>query len=465
MNNVKYKNAGFLYLIGTFFNKGISIITIPLFTRILSQNDYGIINTLLAWSSIFTIIIGLALHMGLRSAFTNENEKVEDVLSTITLFCTFLFLFFLLLVKVISVFNALYINEYKCYLVLIISYSNAVIGYYNMYLMMKVKYIQRSVLLIFPSLIITVLSIFLILIFEKFNNFWGRLLPFAIINMGITMVVIFKIAITHGLHFKKNNLIDSLRISAPLILHGLSLSVLSQSDRLMITYFDSSSNTAIYSIMYNLGVILTLFYTALDGVWIPWFTQKMKDKKYNEINLYGNYYLQFMSYVAFVIMFLSPEIIKILTPEKYWDGVTLVPPILISSIVILMYTLIVNIEHFIKKTGIIAVNTVIAASTNIILNFILIPKLGFSIAAYTTLFSYLVSFGSHSLYLRKIKFQIFKLYDFSISLFVLIISSFVFIYIRDFFVVRILFVFILSIIVFILKKDLILKAFSTLKNK
>lgn len=59
---------------------------------------------------------------------------------------------------------------------------------------------------------------------------------------------------------------------------------------------------------------------------------------------------------------------------------------------IFAYSLYVNIEHYYKKTPYITVNTIIAAASNIVLNFIFIPRYGYIAAAYTTLASYFISF-------------------------------------------------------------------------
>lgn len=69
----------------------------------------------------------------------------------------------------------------------------------------------------------------------------------------------------------------------------------------------------------------------------------------------------------------------------------------------------VNIEHFHKKTPYITGNTVIAPCSNIVLNFLLIPRYGYVAAAYTTLFSYLLSFVLHTRYAKGIEKELFPI--------------------------------------------------------
>lgn len=84
-------------------------------------------------------------------------------------------------------------------------------------------------------------------------------------------------------------------------------------------------------------------------------------------------------------MMVGPEIVKLLASSKYWEGIGIIPPVVLANYIIFAYTLYVNIEHFYKKTPYITLNTVIAAGLNLILNYIFIPRYGYMAAAYTTL--------------------------------------------------------------------------------
>ena len=69
MNNKDFKKAGLFYTVGSFFNKGIAFFTIPLFTRILSTTDYGIVSTYNSWVGIVTVLLSMTLYMAIRQSF------------------------------------------------------------------------------------------------------------------------------------------------------------------------------------------------------------------------------------------------------------------------------------------------------------------------------------------------------------------------------------------------------------
>ena len=79
MNQSNYKKASFCYLVGNFFNKGLAFLTIPIFTRLLSTTDYGLINTYSSWGGIVIMFIGLSLQMGIRTAFIDYCNNVKDL--------------------------------------------------------------------------------------------------------------------------------------------------------------------------------------------------------------------------------------------------------------------------------------------------------------------------------------------------------------------------------------------------
>ena len=107
MDSNNYKKASLFYLIGNFFNKGLAFLTIPIFTRLLSTTDYGLVNTYASWTSIITLFIGFALHMGLRCAFVDYYDDIKNYLSTIIKFTVFissaLILITYIIIKIFSI--------------------------------------------------------------------------------------------------------------------------------------------------------------------------------------------------------------------------------------------------------------------------------------------------------------------------------------------------------------------------
>lgn len=409
---VSYKSASTYYFIGNIFNRGMSFLTVPIFTRILSTYDYGIVTTYNSYVTILTMVLGFALHSGIRIAYVDYKEKYDDFTSTQV--------FFTLVVSgtasglIVAGAKLLNIDVSITLLVLCLAHSlsAAIVQDYSYYLMMKYRYKFRTAFMILPNLISVILSVLAVLFICETDLYMGRIIPTAIVNIGFGLIVIVLIFKKSRVLLNKEYLKYGLAYSVPLIIHGIALNILSQSDRVMITSLADASQTGIYSLIYNFSMISTVITTSLEGVWIPWFLQKMKERQIKMIGEMAENYINLMTYAMVCLILVAPEVVKLLASEPYWEGISIIPPIVLANYIIFMYTLYVNVEHYYKKTPYITFNTIIAAVTNLVLNFIFIPKYGYVAAAYTTIVSYFLSFVLHARYAKKLEPDMYPLKTF-----------------------------------------------------
>lgn len=403
MKNVDLKKASTFYLVGNLFNKGIAFLTVPIFTRILSTSDYGIVTTYNSWISILSIVMGFAIYMGIRAAFIDYKNNIDDFMSVCTTFTLACGGFMCLFLGAGAVMLRINVNLAIVILCLIHGMASALIQNYSMYLMMQYRYRFRTALMILPNLLAVIISIIAILLIVKTDLYMGKIVPTAMIYIAFGLFTVLLVYRKSHLIFHKEYLKFALSISAPLVLHGIALNVLSQSDRTMLTWLADASQTGIYSLIYNFSMIAVVITTAFEGIWVPWFTGKMQNRNVNSINIRAQDYIHLMTYTMVCVIMLGPEVVKILASEKYWEGTIIIPPIVLANYVLFAYTLYVNIEHYYKKTIYITINTIFAAVLNLVLNYFLIPRFGYVAAAYTTLVSYLMAFVLHARYAKKME--------------------------------------------------------------
>ena len=430
-----YEKAGMLYFIATLFNKGIVFLTVPIFTRILSTSDYGIVTTYNSWVSIATIVLSMALYMAIRTSFVDFKGKTKDFLNTIVTFTCILgvivFIVTLIIINIIPVSNG-----YIALLCVIQGFADALIMDYTHYLMMDYKYLKRTVYMMLPNLIAVLVSILAILFVFEQDLYLGRIIPTSCVYFFFSITILAQVFFKRKPCINRKYLKYSMAISLPLIFHGAALTILSQSDRTMITWLADASQTGIYSLVYNFGMIATVITTTLEGIWVPWFMEHMKAESYQDINRRAIDYVHLMAYAMVALLLVGPEILKIMASSKYWEGIMIIPPVVISSFIIFMYSLFVNVEHFYKKTVGITINTVIAAVSNIILNLIFIPYFGYVAAAYTTLASYLICLALHIFRSKKLNKSLFPMRLFVDSLIMIFAVSVIYYFLLDYAVVR-----------------------------
>ena len=429
---VNLKKASSFYFIGTLFNKGIGFLTVPIFTRILTVSDYGVVTTYNSWVSTVSVFMSLALYMAIRASFVDYKEKTQDftaVILTFTCLYSASLSFLILIAAYIIPFD---MGIGLVALCLVQSFSAALIEDVSMYLMMQYRYKARTAIMVLPNLISTIFAIVLIKFVLSGKLYMGRIVPTALITLLFGVIVLIYIFSISKKRFNKEYLSYGLKISIPLVFHGLALGILSHSDRIMITLIRDSSETGIYGLIYNFSMIATVVTTAFDGIWVPFFTRNMNDEEYETINKYSIKYIELITIVIIEVILAAPEVVKLFATEPYWEGISIIPPIVISNLLIFLYTLYVNIEHYHKKTIFIMINTISAALLNILLNWFLIKSYGYVGAAYATVISYIVSLVLHYTYARKLNKFLFHIKQILIPIFsVLIVTILFYIFINQ----------------------------------
>lgn len=397
MSQRKEIRAGIGYTVGNIFIKGASFISLPIFTRLLSPQQFGIFNTYLAYESILCVIIGLGVSASLKNAKIDYKDKINLFLYTII---ELIFKVLILNLIFIVVFSKIIIRfiglEFPIILILLMhSFGTAVLGVY--YSKVSLEYNYQSYLKV--SFINTIGNIFIsiLLIFTIFTEHreYGKIIGSALPLIILGIIIFFSAGKKVKFKSSKEMKIYALNIGIPLIVHGLSQTVESQVDRIMITNILGSNFTGIYSFIYSLAIIYQILFNSTDSVWNIWFFEKLHLKEYNKIQDAIKNYINLHIILVITMMTFSKEIIIIISPQNYWMGIPLFIPIIIGMFFLFLYSIPICIEFYYKKTKFIAIATCIAAVINIITNIIFIPKYGYYAAAFTTLISYFISFIIH----------------------------------------------------------------------
>ena len=391
MVNEKFIKAGAWSIVGTFLIKGTYMLTIPLFSRLLSVEEYGEVNIFLTYASILTIVLSANLVAAISPGIVKYKEKKQFLSTTMVLsIVIFLCLFFQFQIFHRFWQNVLELSRTQMNLLLLYSFSQYILNYNSTRLIMDYRYKINTVISFTVLFLDTILSVALILTLFKTNRIDGRIWGAAIPNTLAAVLIIGYIVWAGKCLYNREYWKFAITISFPMIFHGLAHIVLGQADRIMIKHMIGAKEAGIYGLIYNIAIMLAALVTALNHVWIPWMFRKLKEEDTRVVREKARWYIYWFTLITLMLLTFSPEVIKILSPAKYWDGISLMLPIVIASFFTFLYTLYVNVEIFYEKTRGIAVGTVAAALINIILNYLLLPLLGYQVAAYTTVASYLV---------------------------------------------------------------------------
>jgi O-antigen/teichoic acid export membrane protein len=438
MYSSKLIKSGIWYTIGTFFVQGISFLTLPIFNRLLSPGENGVVTVYSTYVGIFTILIGIGLESAVSRGRFDFKEDYEKFLSSLLFLSSITFAIWLVIGMTFKVPIAKFIGIKPDLVILLLaqSFFGFVLSFASTKYSIEYKFKKFLFVSITSTLINVGLSIILINGLTT-NRYYGRIEggAFVTIIYGVILYAIFMVKGKKliGLKYWKY----ALPISLPMIFHQLSGIALNSADAIMIEKMVGVAATGIYGFAYKMGLIVSIVWTASNKAWVPWFFQKMKEEKYEEISEKTKYYIILFSCITFVLIFISPEISIVIGTEAYSQGIGLVPVIMIGYYFVFLYSLPVNLEFYTKKTKYIATGTFMAAIANIGLNFILIPKFGYIAAGWTTVISYFLLFVYHYAIALKISdIRVFNIMHFIYGISFITVSSVVFYFIKDMWIIR-----------------------------
>lgn len=407
-NDAKAIKSGFWYLLSNFAVKVMAFITTPIFTRLLSKEQFGEYSNYASWAAIAVIIVTMSMESSLISAKfdyeKNLNQYNYSILS-LTLVSTAVWA---LIINLLSGFfedltglRLFYLN-----LILIYCFFYAVINVYQISERFHFRYKRSVFIALAIAVSTTLLSVILVLIME--NRFTGRVigtvLPYVVIGLFLYIDYI-----------RKGKRIDFsawpyvLKICIPFVPHLLSLTVLNSVDRIMITKICGSEDNAMYSVAYTCGHMVTLLMTSMNSAFSPWLGEKLHDKDYRPIRKVSKYYIGVFCVFAVLLMLFAPEILLLLGGKSYANAKYVMTPVAMGCVCQFLYTLFVNVEQYNKKTVGMAFASVAAALLNYVLNAVFIPKYGYIAAAYTTLVGYLFLLLIHMGLVRRLCYN--HIYD------------------------------------------------------
>ena len=402
MKNNKVLKAGFWYTICNFVVKGLAFLTMPIFTRIMNTSDIGMFSSITSWFSVLAIITTFEVYSSVSIARFDYKDNLDSYISSSLILGTLITSFFYVIVLVFNnFFQKLFMVDFitlNLMFIYLLVYPSI-----EMYLIkhrIKYSYIPTIVISLLNAILSTGISIILVLIMK--DRLHGRIYGY-FIPLIIIACIIYIILLKDGKIVSKKYWKYALKISFPLIWHLLAGYVLSSSDRIMITKLISTDANALYSVSYTISMVVSLLWTSMNNAWSPWAYEQMDKKEYSNLKRSSKPYTIFFLIVVFTFMLITPELLFLMGGKYYMQAKYVMPPVMVGYIFQFVYSLYVNIEFYHKKQKNIAFGTIIAATVNIVLNFIFIPIFGYVAAAYTTLIGYMLLFCIHFLFVRKLK--------------------------------------------------------------
>ena len=463
--------AALWFTISNFIQSGISYISTPIFTRIMSKGEYGIFGVYMTWQNIVSIFVTMNLASGvyMRGLIKYDDDRKRFSASVQGLF---ILLFLIWLLPIALMLNGIsellampggFILGMMTDLFFVMTFR-----FWSVKRRVDYKYKMMVFLTVFNALLKTGLELAAVIMFE--DRAAARIYAMVIadvISFGILWVKMITEAVRD---FSPKYWKYSLGYNIPLVPHYLSQVIMNQSDRIMIKDMCGEDDAGEYTLAYNLATAVQILTQAILNAYNPWIYQQIKKKNYKDLRSFSFILLLLVAAVCLLLMLLAPEVMFIFGPAEYYEAVKIVPTVTISVYFIFLYSLYANFEFYFEKNSYMMVASTCAAMLNIALNMVFIPQFGYMAAAYTTLFCYIAYTLFHYVVMRIVLYKetgLKSVYNdsaiFMLSL-ALVAVSVVFLILYDHIIIRYLTVMAL-IIVLVYNREKIIKVLKQNKKE
>ena len=387
----EYIKNTFILFIGKFATQFTSFLLIPLFTRYLLKDDYGWTDLLQSYIFLLVPILTLRLDSAIfRFLIDNrkdEKGKKKIISNIIFLLSIITFSSLLLCLVLIKLIHFKYI--YSCLInIVILMISNVLIQVLRG-LGKNKEYSISSIITGITSITINMLLI--IKYGYKANSI------FIASSISNTIVIVY-VALTTKLYkylsikeINKNTIKEILNYSLPMIPNSLSWWIVSVSDRTIISIILGTALNGIYTVSCKFSNILNSIFGVFNMSWQETVSVHINDQDRNEFfsKMINRLFILFSS-ISLLIMLVLPFVYNILIGKEYLESYKYIPILLYANSWYVLSSLLGGIYIGLKQTKKIANTTIASAIINIVINILLMNKIGLYAACISTLISYLV---------------------------------------------------------------------------
>ncbi len=419
----KYKNlaapvkASFWFLICGFLQKGISMLTTPFFTRVMTEEAYGSYSAFHAWLNIISVIASLNLAGGvyIRGLVKNEEDEAafsSSMLSLSTVCIAAVLVLYLIFRNIVN--TVLDMSTYLMAIIFLEIWVTAIYQFWSNKERSHYRYKKLVVLTLFYVSLGPILSLISVVLAEDSYQVHARASALTLVGAVLFIPLFISMLCRGKKFFSAMYWKYALKFNLPLVPHYLSQIILNESDRLMIKSMCGAQYAGYYSVAYSLSMVMQIFNNSISGVMNPWIYRCIKNGETKKIGTVSYAILSGIAILNFMLIAVAPEAMLVLAPGSYQAGVWVIPPITVSVYFMFLYNLFATFEYYYEKTGYIMLSSVSGAILNMVLNYIFIPKYGFVAAGYTTLVCYVVYAFAHYLFMRRINRRFMngvKVYD------------------------------------------------------
>ena len=398
MSNKLLKNS-IIYVLGDIVNKAVPFFMLPILTRYLTPEDYGLIAGFTSFVGFLTIFIGLSLHGAINVAyFRLEKEvlRVYIVNAFLILGLSASVVFFIVFLFNSSISERLFLEKEWLYVAVLTVVSQFITLLNTTLWIAEQNPKAYTIYQLAQTILMSSLTVILVV---GFGFAWeGQVLALIVSSISFALISLFVLQKRNYFMFEYNreDIKDLLKFGIPMIPHQLSGWLQTSGDKILLLSMVGASATGLFTVGYQIGMIMGVLTSAFNRAWAPYMYKLLGETNLeeNKIKIVKLTYIYFIAIIILILIlnFISSLIFKYFLDPKFSDAMEFVIYILIANGLNGMYYMVVNYLFYTKATAILAKITFSISVLHIVMSYFMINIYGAIGVAYTGVFSLLLMF-------------------------------------------------------------------------
>lgn len=345
---IQVKNS-LIYLLPKILTGFLPLITLPIFTRVLTRNDYGVY----ALAEVYAILLSGIVNFGLTASYERnffqykDKKKSAQLLYSTLAFVLAAFSAAIVFTQIFSKPIAkVFIGSREYSLLLFWVFLATVIVSFKQYYLIYFKNTENARKFVVYTLDETLLGVIFSLFFVVYLKVgviglaWGQCLASIVILSALTLRFLKILPLCFGWGVLK----DSFKISIPLT-PRIFMGVLStQLNKYILNLLNTVGGVGVFSIGQKIANVTFIFMTTIQNVFNPQVYKKMFSGESNageEIGAYLTPFVYFSISVCLLVSLFAEEAVRILTGPSFY----------VAAPVISIFSLYYGFQFFGKING------------------------------------------------------------------------------------------------------------------
>lgn len=376
--------------IGKVCTQMITFFLLPIYTAVLSTEEFGIVDLLNTLVSLCIPLITFQIEQALFRHLIDsrdDNQEIKNIISTTIVTTIIQSILYLILFFVISPFIH---NQYKYFLA-----TNVIAAVFSSIMLQISRGLGDNKKYAFASFLAAVTTVILNVVFIVFLK-WGAygMLSASLIGNIICSIYIFIVKRIYKYisikDYSKKLLKKLWKYSLPLVPNALSWWIFNSSDRIIVSSILGIAQNGILSASYKFSAVYITIYNVFNMTWTESAALHINDKDNNEFfSKIINIVLKLFSAICLGIIAFMPFVFPLMINEKFGDAYYQIPILMLASLFNVLVGLLSVIYIAKKDTKAVARTSILAAIINLVVNLGLINFIGLYSASISTLVAYL----------------------------------------------------------------------------